>query len=234
MDMALLPIKKTMEIKSKIKKVFFIFFLLSIFQRCSISAYSLAPESNYKPEYKFSKNCSNDNKEYFVKEVFDGDTISIIPINHNKNTRYEKIRLLGIDAFEKDQNEFGMLGKQYLTMLLLSKKVCIETDVQEKDKYERTLGYVFLGRALDKKRFINEDLVKNGYALLYSYPPNIKYIEGLKKAQVYARANMLGVWSKNEYILETPSEYRKKHKNDSKFKKRLKKSKKLTKKLNSF
>lgn len=147
----------------------------------------------------FTKDCKKANKEYLVKAVFDGDTILL---NNN-----EKIRLLGIDAFEYDQLPYGPKAKEFLTMLTLNKKVCVETDVEEKDIYERTLGYVFL----DKKTFVNEAVVKNGLAILYDFPPNIKYIDRLKKAQIYGRQNMLGVWEKQNYIKETPAQWRHEH-----------------------
>ncbi|MBI3590620.1 MAG: thermonuclease family protein [Candidatus Melainabacteria bacterium] len=69
--------------------------------------------------------------------------------------------------------------------------------------------------------FINEELVKNGFAILYDFPPNIKYLLRLKKAQVFARQNMLGVWEKHDYIIETPAQWRHEHP----FKKNSKKKK---------
>ncbi len=152
-----------------------------------------------------------------------------------------KVRFLGIDAFEHDQPPYGETAKDFLSMLVLNKNVCIETDVQENDVYKRTLGYVFLIKSQNviarseatkqsPKRekvseiassgqkpflamtnnliFINEELLKNGQALLYDFPPNIKYISRLKKAQIYARQNMLGVWEKQNYIKETPYQFR--------------------------
>ena len=133
-----------------------------------------------------------------MKAVFDGDTILL---DNNK-----KIRLLGIDAFEHDQNQYGKIGKDYLTKLVLNKKVCVETDVQENDVYNRTLGYVFFN-----KTFINEEVVKNGLALLYDFPPNVKYLSRLKAAQIYARKNMTGIWKEHNYIKETPSQWRHEH-----------------------
>ena len=180
-------------------------------------------------------------------EVCDGDTIIIEPTslraNEPKNQvekklcsykvklspKYRKIRLLGIDAFEYHQNEYGPKAKDFLSMLILNKQVCFETDVQVKDIYGRTLGYVFINEPtslrtdepmslranglaeLQRQLFINEELLKNGYAILYDFPPNIKYIDKLKKAQRYACQNMLGVWEKNSYILETPSSWRHGH-----------------------
>ena len=91
-------------------------------------------------------------------------------------------------------------------MLLLNKTVCIETDITEKDIYGRTLGYVFTNNL-----FINESLLKKGLAILYDFPPNTKYIYKLKKAQSYARENMLGIWKEHSYIVETPSQWRHEH-----------------------
>ncbi len=194
----------------------------------------------------FTQDCTKENKEYLVKKVFDGDTILVeLPQQSDSTTvaMSQKIRLLGIDAFEHDQNVYGTRGKDFLTTLLLNKSVCVETDVQKNDIYGRTLGYVFIARkdeVLTKQSqsnlrkaseiatphgvyreqsvavrlamtFINEELLKSGLAILYDFPPNIKYIDKLKKAQVFARENMLGVWEKRDYILETPSQWRQKH-----------------------
>ena len=156
-------------------------------------------------EQPFTNNCSKENKQYVVKKVFDGDTILI----KNEDTE-TKIRFLGIDAFEHDENIYGKKAKDFLSMLLLNKNVCIETDVQKSDIYGRTLGYVFVNDLL-----INEELLKNGYAILYDFPPNTKYIYRLKKAQIYARENMLGIWKEHNYIKETPAQWR--HKNPKNF-----------------
>lgn len=228
---------------NKIKIGFFILLAIS-FQQSALS--KNIDHTNYKPEYTFSKDCHKENKEYFVKKVFDGDTIGIIPVKSDKKTRYEKIRFLGIDAFEHDQKPYGDPAYKYLSMLVLGKNVCIETDIDEHDKYGRTLGYVFLkdgviektlrfrstGNFMNSKELttstpnyllVNEEIIKNGYAILYASAPNNKYKEKLKKAVVHARTNMLGVWEKEDYVLETPSEFR--HKHPYKIKKKSKKKK---------
>ena len=153
----------------------------------------------------FTNNCSIENKQYGVKKVFDGDTILIEKGagDTKKGVDGEKIRLLGIDAFEHDQNIYGIRGKDFLSMLVLNKGVCVEIDVQRNDVYGRTLGYVFVNNLS-----INEELLKNGLAILYDFPPNTKYLSRLKKAQIYARENMLGIWEKQNYILETPAQWR--------------------------
>lgn len=153
----------------------------------------------------FTKDCSKESKKFLVNKVFDGDTILVNSGQRPENRK--KVRLLGIDAFEHDQISYGLKAEKFLSKLLLNKNVCIETDVQEKDIYGRTLGYVFLNSNV----FVNTELLKNGYAIIYDFPPNIKYIDRLESAQIYARKNMLGIWEKENYIKETPSQWRHKH-----------------------
>lgn len=197
-EMALLPRKKMLKIKKITKNVFFMLFLALGFYHEALC--------DYKPNSTFTKDCLKENKEFVVKQVFDGDTILVgnreVGMGGQGEKKNHKVRLLGIDAYEHDQ-PLGKSANDYLTKLVLNKNVCIETDVQEKDVYDRTLGYVF-----QDKKFINEELLKSGNSLLYNFPPNIKYIDRLKKAQIYARQNMLGIWEKQDYILETPSQHR--------------------------
>ena len=187
-----------LKIKHIVRKVFFICFILFFYSTLYIPYSAFSHSVDYKSKSLFTNNCRVENKQYAVKKVFDGDTILI--------GNGEKIRLLGIDAFEHDQNIYGMKGKDFLSKLVLNKDVCIETDVTEKDTYGRTLGYVFFDTS-----FINEELLKNGYAILSNFPPNTKYLSRLKKAQIYARQNMLGIWSEGAYIKETPSQWRHRH-----------------------
>ena len=188
-----------LKVKKIVKKVFFILLVLfsSFISQGTINR-ALAYSVDYKSKSTFSNNCSTENKQFVVTKVLDGDTILLV--------NGGKIRFLGIDAFEHDQNIYGIKGKDFLSMILLNKSVCIETDLQKTDIYGRTLGYVFIN-----KSFVNEEILKNGYAILYDFPPNIKYIQRLKKAQISARENMLGIWEKQSYILETPSQWRQKH-----------------------
>ena len=223
--MALLE-KKKINKTTTISKILFFIFLIII--QLNFICHCFA---------KTAKKCI----PYKAIKVYDGDTIlvespqwgdSTSIMSHNN---VQKIRLLGIDAFELHQNKYGLLGKDFLTKEVLNKTVCVETDVQKNDVYGRTLGYVFIARRLEKPTkqsqifyvnsmgiatphsvrlamtFINEELLKNGYAILSDFPPNIKYINKLKDAQIQGRENMLGVWKENQYVFETPSQWRHKH-----------------------
>jgi micrococcal nuclease len=58
------------------------------------------------------------------------------------------------------------------------------------DRYGRMLAYVWTGATL-----VNEVMVRDGWAVLYTVPPNVKYAERLAQAQKEARAARAGLWS---------------------------------------
>ena len=85
-----------------------------------------------------------------VERIIDGDTIIL--------DGGEKVRLIGIDTAEMDDPRPAVLGyaragKAYLDGILHGRKVRLEHDWQKKDKYGRTLAYVYLpdGTFVNKK-----------------------------------------------------------------------------------
>jgi micrococcal nuclease len=138
---------------------------------------------------------SNSNQEYFqVSKIVDGDTFWI----DNGSEKGEKIRLIGVDAPEsrktgrKEIGYFGKESKGYLAKLLMGKKVRLELDLDPKDRYGRTLAYVYL----PDQTFVNAELVKQGYAMVMTVPPNVKFADEFVKLQAEARENNRGLWSK--------------------------------------
>jgi micrococcal nuclease len=138
-----------------------------------------------------------------VVEVYDGDTIGVMV----KGSR-EKIRLIGIDAPEMGQQPWGRMAKEHLKKLLENsdRVVALEFDLQERDKYGRLLGYV----TTPDGRMINLQMLKDGYAMLFTIPPNIRYIDEFRNAQREARRKGIGIWGR-EGLKETPRTYRKEH-----------------------
>lgn len=135
---------------------------------------------------------NNNDGTFAVKKISDGDTFWI----YNGTEKGEKIRLIGIDApesknvFKKKQGYYGKEAKEYLTNLLKGERVKLEYDVDRTDQYGRTLAYVFL----QDGTFVNAELVKNGYAMVMTVPPNVKYAEEFVKLQREARENNRGLW----------------------------------------
>jgi len=142
-------------------------------------------------------------RSVYVERVPDGDTVEA-----NIQGRVERIRLIGIDAPELDQRPWGKRSKKFLQDLVSASgwQLGIEYDVEKRDKHDRILAYLW---ARDGK-MINEEIVRSGYAVLFTFPPNVKYADRLTAAQVIARENRLGIWGKDG-LKQMPSAYRKEH-----------------------
>jgi len=129
---------------------------------------------------------------YNVKKVVDGDTFWI---DDGSQTGL-KIRLTGIDAPEsknsrtKEMAFFGREASDYLASLITGKRVRLEYDAGQFDKYGRTLAYVYL----EDGTFVNATLVKNGYATAMTVPPNVKYSDTFLKLERKARNHKKGLW----------------------------------------
>jgi len=138
-----------------------------------------------------------------VSKVHDGDTIGVI-----LNGRKEKVRLIGIDALEIKQKPWGTRAKKHLEKLLTAsnRTVILEFDVERRDKYGRLLCYVYS----TDKNMINLQMLKHGYAVLLTIPPNIKYVDELRIAQNEAKQYRRGIWN-GKRLKEGPGDYRNRH-----------------------
>lgn len=123
--------------------------------------------------------------EALVARIVDGDTIEL-----QNGTR---VRYIGIDTPEVHPTRdcYGNEASDKNAELVLGKKVRLLTDVSNTDKYDRLLRYVYLTDGT----FVNEALVRQGYAHARSYPPDVSEQETLREAERFARENSLGLWS---------------------------------------
>ena len=85
---------------------------------------------------------------------------------------------------------FGVEASKKNKELVEGKMVRLETDITDRDKYNRLLRYIWLDDIL-----INQELVEQGYAKSYSYPPDIKYQDKFVAAEKKAREDKLGLWT---------------------------------------
>lgn len=131
--------------------------------------------------------------------ITDGDTVKLLI-----QGRQEKCRLIGIDAPELAQHPWGQGARAAMAKLLSGRALSVEIDVQERDRYGRLLIYLFANGTL-----VNETMILQGNAQLYTVPPNVRYVERFRRAQEQARAALRGIWAPGEGGLQdSPSEYR--------------------------
>ena len=123
----------------------------------------------------------NSTRSAKVSRVLDGDTIEI--------ESGEQVRYLGINAPESGQ-PFSTEATRENERLVAGRIVNLEFDVQTQDRYGRLLAYIWVGDVL-----INKEIVKNGYAVIETIQPNVKYQDLILKAQQEARDACRGLWA---------------------------------------
>ncbi len=130
-----------------------------------------------------------------VERITDGDTFSC------RDGR--RVRLIGIDTPELAQGESARQARAALSRLAPpGTSVRLERDIASHDRYGRELAHVWNGA-----RLVNEALVLEGWAMLYTVPPNVKYAERLERAQKKARAARVGLWGSGGFVC-APAAYR--------------------------
>ncbi len=138
--------------------------------------------------------------DILVKRVVDGDTIQL--------ENGERVRLIGIDTPELHESDklrrdaqrtgqdiatiqkLGAQAYEFTKGLVEGKRVSLEFDVERYDTYKRLLAYVYLKDGT----FVNAEIVKQGYASLMTFPPNVKYADLFLKLHKEARENRRGLW----------------------------------------
>ena len=137
-----------------------------------------------------------------VTQVISGQVLEVKRSDGAGKT--ERVRLIGIDAPDLAQQPWGPAAKHQLEQLLTNKTVSLELGEEAQDRFDRTLAYVWLGNG----KLVNEQLVKQGYALAVPRSPNIKYDQRLGRAQEQARLMGVGIWNPQEPMRQTPAEFR--------------------------
>ncbi len=140
-----------------------------------------------------------------VTRIYDGDTFKC----RLRSGEEVRVRLIGIDTPESRRNrkayrDAERSGRSVEEIVRLGRKateftrklippgtvVYLETDVQLHDRYGRLLAYVYLPDG----RMLNEVLVAEGYATVYTFPPNVKYAERFVELQRKAMRERRGLW----------------------------------------
>lgn len=179
----------------KFSYYFLVSFVATIFIiSCKNQAVSQSQNLKIKSHLNFTEKFSG--KAY----VLDGDSIRV---------SRKEVRLFGIDAPEYSQTCFnkknieyncGLNSKEFLIKLIGGKK--IDCFYAQKDKYDRFLAKCYLDNLS-----INEEIIKNGMAVVYNFTESDEVIDKLEEQ---AKNKKIGIW---QGAFELPKNYRKKNPN---------------------
>jgi len=141
-----------------------------------------------------------------VVRVYDGDTIEVdLGLGHPdilweniRLSRYERVRLLGIDTPELSTDPaeyYARKAKSLLLRLVAHRIVRLEiVPGNERDGYGRLLAYVYVRKG-DKWIFVNGELVRRGAADLL-FVGTERYAEYLRELWIEAVAERRGMWGR--------------------------------------
>lgn len=132
-------------------------------------------------------------EKVIIFKVVDGDTIEL--------EDGKSVRFVGIDTPETvdPRRPVGCFGKEASNetkKLLSGKMVILQKDITDTDKYGRLLRYIFLPLENNKMLFINDYLVREGFARAKNYPPDDKFKNRFQEAELKAKQAKKGLWGK--------------------------------------
>jgi micrococcal nuclease len=139
-------------------------------------------------------------EDILVTRVVDGDTLLLesgervrligidTPEIHESDKLYRDSRRTGMDI--KTIREMGRRSYEFVRGLAEGNRVRLEFDAERQDRYKRLLAYVYLKDGT----FLNGEIIRQGYASLMTFPPNVKYVDMFLKFYQEARENKRGLW----------------------------------------
>ncbi|HEU4657474.1 MAG TPA: thermonuclease family protein [Capillimicrobium sp.] len=133
-----------------------------------------------------------DGVEATVTRVVDGDTVHV-----DLDGADETVRYIGVDTPESVKPGtpvecFAKEASARNAALVDGEDVRLRFDAERRDRYGRLLAYVY--RARDGL-FVNERLVRDGYARPLTIPPNVRHANRFAALARRAREDDRGLWS---------------------------------------
>jgi micrococcal nuclease len=130
-----------------------------------------------------------------VIRVVDGDTILV-----RIDGQDERVRYIGVDTPETVRPNspvecFGAEASRENRRLVEGRTIYLEKDISERDRFGRLLRYVYVDNPTTGERlFVNLELVRNGFANVITYPPDVRHEHDFRAAEREAREEGRGLW----------------------------------------
>lgn len=132
-----------------------------------------------------------------VAAVIDGDTVRLQGFEAD-------IRLVGIQSPKLPLGRKGFAkwpladqAKAELEELVMGKRVTLRLGANPKDRNGRTLAHVVRADGV----WIQDEMLRRGFARVYTFPDNRQLADELFAAERMARAGQRGIWSQTYYAV---------------------------------
>jgi len=126
-----------------------------------------------------------------VIRVIDGDTVEL---SNHKHVRYIGMNTPEMNFKSGTPECYAKEATDFNTQLVLGKTVYLRKDISYEDKYHRLLRYVYVKKNDGTKLLVNEELIKQGYATMYIYPPDVRLALKFLFAHIDALRQGKGLW----------------------------------------
>lgn len=123
-----------------------------------------------------------------VVSVVDGDTVRV-----EVDGQVLRLRYIGIDAPERG-TPYADQATAANARLVAGRRVLLERDVSDTDRFDRLLRYVWVERD-GSWVLVNRELVRLGLAVARRYPPDTGRHQDLEDAEREARQAGSGIWA---------------------------------------
>jgi micrococcal nuclease len=128
-----------------------------------------------------------------VVRVVDGDTVVV-----RTGGGTERVRYIGVDTPESVKPGtpvqcFAKAASAANRRLVQGEAVRLVHDAEARDRYGRTLAYVYRSR---DGLFVNAELVRGGYAKPLAIRPNTAHAAEFRRLAARARRSGQGLWSR--------------------------------------
>src|SRR4051794_41454771 len=153
-----------------------------------LAAFALAAVAMWRPPVPGAGASEEDG---VVTRVVDGDTIHVALGGTDETVRY-----IGIDTPESVKPNtpvqcFAEAASAANRRLVDGRRVVLTFDAERRDRYGRLLAYV---RRAGDGVFVNEELVRDGYARTLTIPPNVRFAGRFAGLAQQAREDGRGLW----------------------------------------
>ncbi|MFH1868038.1 MAG: thermonuclease family protein [Candidatus Omnitrophota bacterium] len=118
-----------------------------------------------------------------LRRVLSGNRIEL--------TNGEVVSYIGV--YIPQIHEIPCEAKRLNEKLIMENEIRLEFDTEQRDSRSRLLAYVYTVEG----KFINEEIIKSGFAKALNKPPNLKHEDTFLKAEDAARMASRGIWSKD-------------------------------------